>query len=200
MTERMAIDPGHGGRNRGCDVGAMCEADYVLALGHHFAARIRHSGEPITACMLRTRHDADVQLSVRGHLADEFGAGLRIVLHVNASVKTHLRGGIMFHLPGDEIGREVAYRIARAWPDPMHRTTNDVFAATDLPTTDDDWLRRARNVMFPHEGHPTVLVECGFASNALDRAALNDPATQSAMIAALMVGAAKYRQLQEPMS
>lgn len=213
MTLRAAIDGGHGGdisdaafegltdaeklkllsRRRGCMVGGMTEADYTLSLSRHLAATVRHCDQDIAAWMIRTCHEDDFSWDERGFRASEFGADLLYSIHVNSFDRPELRGAIMFYNPEDKIGAIIAETLARCWPEPLRRETSAVFAADP---TKAGWLRRVHNVISVHQ-MPAVLIEVGFASHPGNLEALHSPATQTAMVWAMMCGIAKLQQIKE---
>jgi N-acetylmuramoyl-L-alanine amidase len=190
----IAIDPGHGGESKGAVVPELVEADYVINFARFLALRLKHSAEPFEVHLLRERNDETVSLAERGRRSKEIGADLVVSIHVNAGPDQRQGGAMAFYWPGNEHGWEVCDAWLRAMPPPLYTARRSFAADPSLPG--DEWLSRARNVLEPHEC-TSVLWELGYCTNKKDLDALLDPATQSAMVSACLVGLARFRQLAE---
>lgn len=193
---RVMLDPGHGGNDPGTCDDKFVEASYVYRFARYLCTHLAHTAAPVNVGLIRVE-DETVSLDERGERAANFGADLVLSLHVNASETTTASGGLTFCWPGDALGLNVGTAIARAFPVPLYRLRAVPIEAVDSPTTTaDDWLRRPRAVMWPHQrrGRTDVLVELGYRTNLADRVALDHPAVQWALVLACEAGiAAAYR-------
>lgn len=199
MSWTLVLDPGHGGpRDRGTRCDALVEADYNLRFSRYLAARLWHSGAPARIRHTRTR-DVAISLGGRGRLSADANAQLVLSIHVNAG-PPGLRGGLVFHWPGDSVGLAAGSAIARALPAPLFRARACSIPATDNPYASDDWLQRPRAVLRPHasRGITPVLVELGYRTHPDDLAALLDPDVQWGLAVACEAGVAEARRLAPP--
>jgi len=193
----IALDAGHPSRpgDQGCVVNGLVESDYTIAFCRFLAARIRHSAEPFRPVLIRERNDEVLPLAERGARSHQCAADLVLCVHVNSYTTDQLHGAMAFYWPGDKMGCELGDTWLHATLPPLAVNGRRAIAA-DPSRPGDEWLRRARAVLEPHEAR-AVLLELGFASNPTDHEALQDPATQSAMVASVMVMLARYRQIEE---
>jgi N-acetylmuramoyl-L-alanine amidase len=150
---KICLDPGHGGNNRGCKIGAgdsaIDEADYVLGFCRLLAAELRARGHTVVITRL---YDGTVPLPERGRISARFNADLVLVVHVNVEVGKY-HGGLLMWWPGNEVGRRWAESICAWWPKRL--TCRAMPAPTD---SSDEWAGRACNTISCH--HDTaVLVE-----------------------------------------
>lgn len=171
------------------------ESRLTLAMADYLGQRLAHSCEPIHVAMLRGREDEHIPLHVRGALSAAAAAGMVLSIHFNSGAPTQ-RGAECFYWPDNKRVCAVGDAILDAMPPPLRRMGRRSYAATDTPDPQDDWLRRARAVLSPHRCD-TLLVEIAYLSYEEDRQAIDDPATQAAIVTALEVGVSRYRQIIE---
>jgi len=89
-VKRIVIDPGHGGKDPGCDYGDAQEKDIVLDLAKRLAAKIKKE----VGCEVLLTRDKDVfiPLDERTAFANVNKADLFISLHVNAHKQSSVYG------------------------------------------------------------------------------------------------------------
>ena len=166
----ICLDPGHGGRDPGA-CSTVCERDLVLLIA-------RRAKEPLVAAghsVVWTRSDNQrcPGINQRPKIAARAGAGLFVSIHANAAsgrgasgVEAWYRAGSsgdellarrLLALLAREYGRNL--KLRGAFPDTLNRHGS-------LGV-----LRGCRRF-----GMPAVLLECGFLTNAGDRATMLDPA------------------------
>jgi len=195
---RLALDPGHGGESTGAVGNGIVEKDWCLSFCRLVAARISSCELPEIADILLTRNsDVDVSLLERGAQTNAWDADLVISVHVNAHPSPSIAGAMAFHWPGNDRGQAVGGAIMRAVPSPLHRKRNRLFAATDDPAPDDNWLQRPRNVLAPHNA-TAVLVEAGYLSNEFDSFWLLEPAVQDGLAFAAICGVLEFARKFDP--
>lgn len=111
---KVMVDAGHGGKDRGAQVGSVREADITLAVSKRLVQRLetdkRFQG-------LLTRPDNEfLSLSQRVRRAQKAGAELFISIHVNSSTDRGARGMEVYfqnQLPSDEESMFLAARENR---------------------------------------------------------------------------------------
>lgn len=198
MTLVVCLDPGHGGDDTGCvyPAGAeprraeLVEADVAMEVALGLQHAIESLDWPVAIELTHELLDEKPDFAARAAVATKAGADLVISLHVNAS-DDGARGLMTFVRREDKLGDAVAADIMRCAPRPLLRSSR-------LPeyASPDGWTSRAYHVLQRHD-RPAVLVECGFATNAGDRACLLSVTGRDAIIATLLVGIARLRLLKE---
>lgn len=195
----ILCDAGHGGSDPGvtwpqaAERYELVEKLVTLTLARQLRQGLLGLGWPIAVEMTR-EDDSDLSLHARGALAEKYGADLVLSLHVNSNPEPAVNGGMTFHWPGDEIGRNVAETIARCLPFELRRLRSLSWAATDEKGANDDWLKRARNVIGSFKS-TAVLVETAHATNADDRIEILNPGIQRGVVAACIAGVAVFLAL-----
>lgn len=188
----VVIDPGHGGpadRERNLGVvagnvkagpegfavqGDLVEKDVTLAIAK---ALIQLLGSD-PALRVRATRDRDVRATLRERAICSRNEGARLVVsvHVNANLSEGLNGVDVFHKHNSDVSAALAEAMVQTFPPELRRSSRKrVWDAYDDPGKDNDaWLQRPANVL---DGHlcPAVLVECGYATNPVDRAYLLQP-------------------------
>ncbi len=178
---RVAIDPGHGGSNQGCQYPGLSEKAYALGFAACLAERLQARGCLTT--LTRTQ-DMSKNFTERASVADVFKADLAISIHVNASTNPQARGFQVYYMPDDLLAVRLAHAINERIPEKMKRRTYAVIPASLDGLGDDAVLRRYKM--------PAVLLELGFASNAEDRAYLLSELGKEQLAAAIATGVQKY--------
>ena len=197
MRMRVSIDPGHGGSNKGADMGPMIEKRYTFSLS---GLLMETMPDGIDAFRTRDRDDY-VKLVERARIAKEVDADLTISLHVNGQdsrmvpVNKRLRGCLTFFFEGDELAEAAAKGIIEAMPEALKpRFRGGLVQLTrKRPSGTDAWLRRVWNVLSPYET-PALLLECGYYSHPDDLAALMNPVSRREISAAIVHGIIKAKE------
>jgi N-acetylmuramoyl-L-alanine amidase len=158
---RLALDPGHGGRDRGATRGLFEESTFNLMVAELLASELYRSNWPVELSLLRSDDLLDPTLERRSRHAFDFGADLVLSIHANASTEGAY-GPVAFAKPGDALGLEVSRTILADLPRPTSWRHPVVLAA------DDRLWPRAANVVHAYHG-PVVLIECGYATWEPDR-------------------------------
>ena len=105
---RIALDPGHGGRDPGAVAAGVAEKDVTLAFARAFAAAL--AGRSDIEAVLTRRDDIFVPLGERIELARRAGADLMISLHADRLAAGEAEGLSVYSLgaPGSAAGPDVA--------------------------------------------------------------------------------------------
>lgn len=184
----IGVDAGHGGYDGGC-VGVSGEAEktYNLALALCLGRELEELGatvvytrtedialiDPAKTTGYKKRKELDNRLK---RLA-EGGAEMMLSIHMNKYRNANQRGAQVFYKSGSPEGEALA---ASVW--------GSLFAAQTphlrKPSTGDYYILNACAA--------SLLVECGFISNAQEEKLLADPAYQKKLAKALAQGVAEY--------
>jgi N-acetylmuramoyl-L-alanine amidase len=204
--KNIVIDPGHGGKDPGFQVGSHQEKKYTLLLAQELRDQLTHAG--FNATLTRTR-DVFIDKSERPDIARQRGADLFISLHWNsASVgKNDVKGVQIYCLtpPGaasSNSGDDVSDIAAK--PGNRNDRQNLLLAydlqraiTHDLPA-DDRGVRRARFTVLCDAEMPAVLIEGGYMSHPAESKQIYDSAYRRRMAAAIISGIMAYKRQVEP--
>jgi len=189
---KVGLDPGHGGSLTGATRPwfQLSEADYNLSFSRQLKIAIANSGLPFEPHLLRNANNS-MSLRERARQSIEFDCDLVIHIHVNAANNPEFHGGMVFNWPMNQRTGSMGDVIARSIPAPLFRRGWSCLEATDLPTADDDWLERPRDVMRYHPMN-TVLLELGYMSNKSDAVYLMEDPIKAGWVQAVLAGLADY--------
>ncbi|MFQ5696798.1 MAG: N-acetylmuramoyl-L-alanine amidase [Myxococcota bacterium] len=189
-VRRIAIDPGHGGKDPGAiGVGGLYEKRVVLAIARRLRERLLRDGFQV---MLTRDGDRFLPLEERTARAARFGADLFVSIHANASRRRATRGAETYLLDTryDHQTARVAARENGTSVDEVNDLQlilaslrlgyNERFAARLAdhvqaglvrslrrlrPSTQDLGVKRGPFLVLFMADMPAVLVEVGFVSN-----------------------------------
>ncbi len=150
---RIAIDPGHGGKDPGAEGGQLRESEVVLAISLFLRDELVGCGHDV----LMTR-DSDVFVPIRKRcqVANAWHADLFLSIHCNAASNPQAHGMELLIYPGSVRGRDLAGHI---W-EPLLQFPN--LRDRGIKARDDLGVLRMTFM-------PAVLVETAFISNEEDR-------------------------------
>ena len=198
----IAIDPGHGGPNRGAaGRGGVAEKDVALSVAVALGDLLeREHGFRV---VLTRDADRDVALDDRVAVANTARADLLISIHLNASPSPAASGSLVYYLTPQASGRPPAGSAVRFVPwsraqapfVPASRVLAEAVAA-ELEGLDiaaggvaDAPVRVLRGAAMP-----AVHVELGFVTSARDLPRLSDPAFPNQAARALVAGILGYQR------
>ena len=167
----VAVDPGHGGHDRGaCHLpSGLVEKEINLDMALRLERALKASGAQV---VLTRRDDTFVSLDDRAQLANERGAHVFLSLHVNRYPSPECFGAQTFYFPSSEEGRRLALLIQEElleiYPPNYRQALPGNYRV----------LRVARM--------PAALVEIGFVTNATDRALMQREDYREAVAGAIV--------------
>ena len=173
----VAIDPGHGGKDPGAiGIRGLQEKNVILPISKKVAALLEQQG--IQVVMTRDS-DYFVDLGPRPVIADRANAKVFVSIHANAMPANR----------SDVNGLETYYyesgqRLART----IH---NSILGSVNVR---DRGVRKARFYVLRKSTMPSVLVEVGFVTGAVDSPRLGTTAYQNQMAEAIARGILQYLQ------
>jgi len=181
---QVVLDPGHGGRDPGkVGTDGTLEKDINLSIAKKVKVRLEEND--ITVIMTREK-DAGLyskssdnkkveDLKKRVNMINETQPALTVSIHQNSYSDTSVKGAQVFYYSHSKVSKVIAESMQEA-----------------LRTVDESNKRQAKAdssyYMLKKTEVPTIIVECGFLSNAEDTARLNDEEYQDAMAAAICDG------------
>jgi len=150
---RIAIDPGHGGRDPGAVAGEIYEKDLNLNLSAYLFKLCLNKG--LNPFLLRSG-DYNLQLEERVNLAEAAGAELFLSVHHNGAASSGANGTETFHFPGSKFGVLYAEYIQKGMLDVLGSRNRGV------KTSDSLYVLRRTSM-------PAVLIEPLFVTGEEDR-------------------------------
>lgn len=174
---KICIDPGHSGpAEPGACAAGITEAQVNLAIARILGERLSKMGHAIL--YTREGNIDDDGLAWRARMANNWGADVYISIHCNAAESGAAHGVETYHFPGSAAGRRLAECIQRS------------LACTGY--TRDRGVKAADFAVLRLTDMTAVLVECGFLTNAADRAFITSHSGQVLIAAAIAEAIADY--------
>ena len=204
LVKKICIDPGHGGRDPGKQVGGAQEKKFTMLLALELAAQLRKEG--YTVSLTRTG-DETLELPVRPDLARRRGADLFISLHFN-SFTDRAVGGVETYCmtPQRESSSNAQGEGASTggYVGNLNNSKNMVLAyevhkaIVTATRAEDRGLKRARFQVLRDAEMPAVLIEGGFMSNPGEAAKISSAAWRGQLAQSIVRGVQSYRRMVEP--
>jgi N-acetylmuramoyl-L-alanine amidase len=199
--DTICLDPGHGGKDSGGQVGKFLEKQFTLLLAREVEKQFRAAGFKVV--LTRTR-DKYVELDDRPALAKQNRADLFISLHFNVDPQGEASGVEVYCLtPAKAASTNGQGKPANTEPLPGNRRDpQNVLLGYQLQKSlvdnlgaEDRGLHRARFAVLRAATMPAVLIEGGFLSNASDREKIADPKYRVRMAKAIAQGVLAYKHI-----
>ncbi|MCM8711828.1 N-acetylmuramoyl-L-alanine amidase [Clostridium sp. SYSU_GA19001] len=152
----IALDAGHGGEDKGANVGNIFEKDITLKIANYAEEELRFKGFKV----IKTRdEDRLVPLSEIGKIANEASADLFVSVHNNFNTDSIYKGiSTYYYAPN---GYQQKERIRFAETIQKELVKNDNWEDRGIISENFQVLRETKM--------PSVLLELGFLSNPQDR-------------------------------
>lgn len=196
----VAVDPGHGGKDKGYHDSSGQEKKYALLLARELRAQLERAGFRV---VLTRDSDVNLALSERPKLAMRRGADLFVSLHFNSTsvARGAVKGAEVFCLtpPG---GRSTSARTGTADAHPGSKFNDEsVLLAYYIQRAlvkglgmEDRGVRRAQFEVLRGAAMPAVLVEAGFMSHPVEGAKIRDAAFRRELARAIAAGLVDYKR------
>lgn len=188
----VVIDPGHGGSDPG-SIGyktKVREADLNLTLSLMLKDKLESAG--INVIMTRKDNNALIEgsgkkwkkddMQKRKELIKHYRPNMVISLHQNSYTNHSLRGAQVFYDKTSDISKQIAECIQEQFKQGLDKSIK--------ATSPGDYF------MLKCTSAPSVLVECGFLSNAEDEVLLTTPAYQEKIIDCIYKGIVDFFQIK----
>ncbi|MDR0840831.1 MAG: N-acetylmuramoyl-L-alanine amidase [Christensenellaceae bacterium] len=181
----VVLDAGHGG----ADGGAVGTKTKVVEKGLNMTVTRLVQEElqawGVRVLLTRTGDDAladtkKKDMQARKEIMNTAGVDIVVSIHMNKFTDASVKGPMTFYMKGSEAGKQLSeYVIAsiceRLEYPPRHGNPGDYFVVRETPA-------------------PSVLVECGFLSNAEEELLLQDSAYQQKLANGIVAGVIAYLQ------
>ena len=188
----VVIDPGHGGSDPG-SIGyktKVHESDLNLKLSLMLKEKLESAG--INIVMTRTTEKAMIEgsgkkwkredMEMRKELIKQTRPNMVISLHQNSYTNHHYRGAQVFYDKTSEISKQIAEFIQEQFKADLDKSIK--------ATSPGDYF------MLKCSAAPSVIVECGFLSNAEDEKLLQDENYQNKIVDCIYKGIVKFLQIK----
>ncbi|OJJ21062.1 hypothetical protein BKI52_10855 [marine bacterium AO1-C] len=188
----VVIDPGHGGKDPGRKRGSKKmkhEKHLNLAISKKLGAYIKENLPNAKVYYTRTK-DTYPSYEARVELATKKNADVFLSIHCNSAESTKVRGTELhihsFDLPASKF---LAKLISKQFRTRAGRKSRGIFDAE----------KRQRNLyVLQHSRVPSVLVECGYMTNAKEERYLNSDYGQSIIASAIFRALRTYINSNPP--
>ncbi|HLH52487.1 MAG TPA: N-acetylmuramoyl-L-alanine amidase [Verrucomicrobiae bacterium] len=201
----ICLDPGHGGKDPGNQVGGTQEKTLALLLSQELQSQLKRAGWKVS--LTRTR-DTFVELPERPDIARRRKADLFVSIHFNstASAGGSVKGAEVYCLtpagaPSTNAGGEGG---GAGWfPGNRFNDENILLAyqvqknLTRKAQIDDRGVHRARFWVLRDAVTPAVLIEAGFLSNPAECRKILSPVYRRQLASAIVQGLCAYKATME---
>jgi N-acetylmuramoyl-L-alanine amidase len=201
----ICLDPGHGGKDPGFQVGASQEKKLTLLLSQELQAQLKRAGWKVS---LTRSHDSFVELPTRPDLARRRRADLFVSLHFNSTEASpgSVKGAEVYCLtpPGAPSTNAGGEGGGAGWFAGNRYNNESVFLAYELQKyltqkvpVEDRGVHRARFWVLREATMPAVLIEAGFLSHPSEGRKIGLPAYRRQLASAIVEGLEAYKRVLE---
>jgi N-acetylmuramoyl-L-alanine amidase len=198
----VCLDPGHGGKDPGFQVGSSQEKNFTLLFSQELQNQLKRAGWKVS--LTRSR-DTFVELPARPDIARRRRADLFVSLHFNATeaAASTVKGVEVYCLtpsgaPSTNAGGEGG---GAGWFAGNHYNEENMFLAYELQKTltrevptEDRGVHRARFCVLCDAAMPAVLIEAGFLSHPVEGRRISSPTYRRQLASAIVDGLDAYRR------
>ena len=204
-VRKVCLDPGHGGKDPGNEIGSNQEKQYTLLLAKEVRAQLARAGLKVS---LTRSADSFIELPGRPGLAKRRSADLFISLHFNAaeSGRSTVQGAEVYCLtPAGATSTNARGEGNGEGPFPGNRHNDqNLFLAYQVQraltrnlTVEDRGVRRARFAVLRDAVMPAVLIEAGFLSHPVEGRQILSVAYRQKIARAIVEGLLAYKRTVE---
>jgi len=204
IVKKIVIDPGHGGKDPGCQSGVVKEKDVNLQVALRLADLLRKRG--YTVYMTR-QSDIFPTLDQRVNAANKIKPDLYISLHCNATANADINGIEVYCATAAGSAPSDSKVIStKSCPANAYDLENAFLAyhiqkrLVSAIKTADRGARHKRFKVIADTAAPSILVEMGFLTNASDRQALSQSQRKMLTATAIANAIEQYKIAVAPKS
>ncbi len=201
----VCLDPGHGGKDPGNQVGSSQEKQHTLLLAKEVRAQLARAG--LKATLTRST-DSFVELPARPELAKRRSADLFVSLHFNAAEASRntVHGAEVYCLTpaGASSTNARGEGEGGGWFAGNRHNEQNLYLAyqvqkalTQNLAAEDRGVRRARFAVLRDAVMPAVLIEAGFLSHPVEGRQIVTAAYRRKMAHAIVEGLLAYKRAVE---
>jgi N-acetylmuramoyl-L-alanine amidase len=203
VLRSICLDPGHGGKDPGFQVGSSQEKQFTLLLSQELQAQLKRAGWKVS--LTRTR-DAFVELPNRPDIARRRKADLFVSLHFNATEASanSVKGAEVYCLtpPGAPSTNAGGEGGGAGWFAGNRFNDENMFLAFQLQKTlarevpvEDRGVHRARFLVLRDAAMPAVLIEAGFLSHPVEGRKISSAIYRRQLAGAIVDGLDAYKRV-----
>jgi N-acetylmuramoyl-L-alanine amidase len=204
-VKTVCLDPGHGGKDPGNEIGSNQEKQYTLLLAKEVRAQLAMAGLKVS---LTRSTDSFIELPGRPGLAKRRNADLFVSLHFNAaeSARSTVQGAEVYCLTPTGATSTNARGEGNgegSFPGNRHNDQN-LFLAYQVQkaltrnlTVEDRGVRRARFAVLRDALMPAVLIEAGFLSHPVEGRQILSAAYRQRIARAIVEALLAYKRAME---
>ncbi|BCX48228.1 N-acetylmuramoyl-L-alanineamidase [Haloferula helveola] len=171
----VVIDPGHGGHDKGGQWGLVYEKHLALDTAARLETELKKRG---FRTVMTRRSDYFISLPERVRITKKYSNAIFVSIHYNYTWKQHVAGLETFYTSAQS--QPLASYIQSGMMRKV-RTTNR-------------GAKFARYYVIRNNSCPAVLVECGFVSNAQERARMKSAWWRQALAEGIADGIVRFRK------
>jgi len=208
IITQICLDPGHGGKDPGLQIGSNQEKKYTLLLARELREQLTQAGFKVT---LTRNSDIALDLPVRPAVARRYHADLFVSLHFNTAetARESVKGVQVFCLtpagaPSTNARDEPGSANLAPCPGNACNDRNLLLACQVQKAllknlgAEDCGVRHARFRVLCEAVMPAILIEGGFMSHPVEGRKILDPAYRRLMARAILDGIVAYKRMVEP--
>lgn len=203
--QTICLDPGHGGKDPGFQVGGSQEKKLALQLAQELQSQLRRAGWKVN--LTRSR-DSFVELPSRPEIARRRKSDLFVSLHFNStgSSATSVKGAEVYCLtpPGVPSTNSGGEGGGAGWFTGNHNDFQNMFLAYQVQKglarklgTEDRGVHRARFWVLRDATMPAILIEAGFLSHPVEGRKINTAEYRKQVASAIVESLGAYKQAVE---
>ena len=202
VLKSICLDPGHGGKDPGFQVGSSQEKKFALLFSQELQAQLKRAGWKVS--LTRSR-DTFVELPSRPDIARRRKADLFVSLHFNATEASanSVKGAEVYCLtpPGAPSTNAGGEGGGAGWFAGNRFNDENMFLAYQLQKTlsrevsvEDRGVHRARFVVLRDAAMPAVLIEAGFLSHPIEGRKIASASYRHQLASAIVDGLDAYKR------
>lgn len=197
-VRRIALDPGHGGKDQGASTKIALEKELCLALAQKTAAALRRLGYDV---QLTRSTDRALTLEQRGIILERLEADLFISLHANVAADRSVKGIETFLLTPRGTASTYSKSASKDRKRGNQFDRTNARLAFDLHRSlltatgaEDRGMKHANFQVLREASCPAILVEMGFISHAGEERKLLSAAYQDRLVDGLVDGVRAFQR------
>jgi N-acetylmuramoyl-L-alanine amidase len=205
VIKTICLDPGHGGKDPGYQIGANQEKKYTLLLAREVRDQLAQAGFKVA---LTRNSDTFIDVHDRPDVAQQRKADLFVSLHFNATTNSRdsVKGTEIYCVTPVGAASTNAEGEGADSPGCPGNRNNDhnLFLAYQMQKSltkalevEDRGVRRARFAVLCKAVMPAILIEGGFLSHPTEGRKIEDPAYRKQMARAIVEGIKSYKRAVE---
>jgi len=197
----ICLDPGHGGRDPGFQVGGNQEKKFALLLAQELESQLKRAGWKVN--LTRTK-DSFVELPTRPEIARRRNSDLFVSLHFNSTVSSSssVKGAEVYCLtpagaPSTNAGGEM---WGSGWFAGNRNNDQNMFLAYEVQKlltkklgVEDRGVHRARFWVLRDAPMPAILIEAGFLSHPVEGQKISSASYRKQLASAIVDGLGAYK-------